>query len=120
MLKKMVMGLALIAATALVVPAAAYAKGGGHGGGGKWHGGGGKWHGGGGKWHGAGKWHGGNWHAGKWHGKWRGHGWRGYGYGVPIGVAAGYYAAPYYDDCYQSVRVITPYGPRFQMVNVCY
>jgi hypothetical protein len=41
---------------------------------------------------------------------------------VAVGAAAGYYAAPsYYDDgCYQTVQVMTPYGPRLQAVNVCY
>ena len=56
-------------------------------------------------------------------------GMRGYGgWGVPAAVAVGAgaaaaaYAAPYYynrDGCYRNVKVMTAYGPRWQVANVC-
>ena len=44
----------------------------------------------------------------------RGYGY-GYGFGLPL-VAAPYYG---YTGCYRTVRVFTPYGPRFRRVWVC-
>ena len=43
---------------------------------------------------------------------------RGYGYGFGLPLVA----APYYyggGSCYRTVRVFTPYGPRFRSVWVC-
>jgi hypothetical protein len=120
MLKKIIMGAAVVAAAALAAPDQSEARGGG------WHGGG--------AWHGGGNWHGGNWHAGKWNnGKWRNGKWYGgygaYGWGVPAaavavgaGAAAAAVAAPYYYNgggCYRNVQVMTAYGPRWQVANVC-
>jgi hypothetical protein len=54
------------------------------------------------------------WHGhGGWHGGWRGPGW-GF-YGAPYAYVPG----PYYDGCYRTVRVGTPYGPRWRRVWVC-
>ncbi len=50
---------------------------------------------------------------GGWHGGWRGPGW-GF-YSVPYA----YGPSPYYDGCYRTVRVRTPYGPRWRRVWVC-
>jgi hypothetical protein len=121
MLKKIIMGAAVVAVVALAAPDQSEARGGG------WHGGG--WHGGG--WHGGG-WHGGGWHAGKWNngGKWRNGKWYGGygGWGVPAAVAVGAgaaaaaaVAAPYYynNGCYRNVQVMTAYGPQWRLANVC-
>jgi hypothetical protein len=116
MLKKIIMGAAVVAVAALAAPDQSQARGGG------WHGGG--WHGGG--------WHGGGWHAGNWNngfrrnGRWYG----GYGaWGAPAAIAAGAVAvgaaaaaAPYYVNgggCYRNVQVMTAYGPRWQVAKVC-
>ena len=56
-------------------------------------------------WHGHGGWHGG--------GGWRGSGW-GF-YGAPYA----YGPSPYYGGCYRTVRVGTPYGPRWRRVWIC-
>ena len=73
-----------------------------------------RWRGGG--WHGGG-WHGGGWHGGGWHGGWRGYGFRRgyyplYGAGIGMGVYGAY-------SCIRTVRVFTPYGPRWRRVWVC-
>ncbi len=65
--------------------------------------------------------YGNNWSGNNWRG--RGYGYYapyryGYGYGVPLAYGAGAY--PYYDDgCYQSVSVMTAYGPVVRRVWVC-
>ncbi|HWV41968.1 MAG TPA: hypothetical protein VN004_10075 [Pseudorhodoplanes sp.] len=41
---------------------------------------------------------------------------------MPFGFAAGYWPDYYgygYDDCYQTVRVASAYGPVWRTVNVC-
>jgi len=70
------------------------------------------------------------WNRGQWNGNrvWHGRRFARFGFGIPwvYGAAygAGYYASDYYgygdDDCYQTIRVVTPYGPQWQSVNVCY
>jgi hypothetical protein len=60
-------------------------------------------------------------HGGGWHGGWHGGGW---GWGGPRfygGYGGGYYPYAYggYPSCYRSVRVYTPYGPRWRRVWVC-
>jgi hypothetical protein len=59
------------------------------------------------RWHGHGGWHGG-WHGGGW------------GWGGPR-FYGGYYPYAYgaYGGCYRTVRVFTPYGPRWRRVWVC-
>jgi hypothetical protein len=54
--------------------------------------------------------------GGKWGGGfgWNHHHW-GHGYG--IGFVGGGYGG--YDGCYQTRRVMTDFGPRFRVVNVC-
>src|SRR6187401_2560341 len=47
----------------------------------------------------------------------RGYGYRGYGYG--LGYYPYYGAYGLYGGCYRSVRVFTPYGPRWRRVWVC-
>ena len=92
MLRKI--GLALVAAAALVVGSAGLSsEASAHGmhGGGHWHGGGGGWHGGG--------WHGGGW------------------YGPRFFVGGPYYG---YGGCYVRRLVPTPWGPRWRLVNRCY
>lgn len=133
-------GLAVLAAIVLAaLPGSALARGGGGGGGGGGHfGGGGGMHmgGGGGGAHiggGFGGIRGGNvmrfnGGARNWGHNWNGNpGWhrrRVAAFGVPFVVGAGaYYWPDYYygygNDCYRTVRVITPYGPQLQTVNVC-
>ena len=55
-----------------------------------------------------------------WGGGWGG-GWGGYhhhwGHGFGIGFVGGGYGG--YDGCYQTRRVMTDFGPRFRVVNVC-
>jgi hypothetical protein len=55
-----------------------------------------------------------------WHGHsgWHGGGWRGPGWGF-YGAPYAYGPGPYYGNCYRSVRVGTPYGPRWRRVWVC-
>jgi hypothetical protein len=81
-------------------------------------------------------WRGGGWHGGGWRGGWGGGGW---GWGVGAGLLGGALiggalAAPYYygygpyyygggpyhyGGCYRTIRVATPYGPRWRRVWVC-
>ncbi len=146
MLRKMVIGLATIAAIGIAsVPMYAAARGGGgHGGGGGSHGGGGGSHGGGGGFHGgAAAFHGG---AAAFHGGMAtGGGFAGSRFaampgrtgfsGVSgrsfhnrhhfrnfalFGIGGSYAYADYpYDDCYDLVRVRTHYGWRWRRVYVC-
>ncbi|MBV9556379.1 MAG: sulfur globule protein precursor [Pseudolabrys sp.] len=53
------------------------------------------------------------WHGG-WHGGWRGPAWGFYG---PYPYYA--YGPGYAPGCYRTVRVRTPYGPRWRRVWVC-
>lgn len=71
----------------------------------------------------------------RWRGGWRGGYYRGWGpavgLGLGLGLGAGYgygygYGYPYYGGgyyayggCYRTVRVYTPYGPRWRRVWVC-
>jgi len=49
----------------------------------------------------------------------RGYG-RGFGFGVlPFVAATPYYYGGYGGGCYRTVRVYTPYGPRFRRTWVC-
>ena len=57
---------------------------------------------------------GGKW-GGKWGGGWHGHHHHHHGFG-PGFVGGGYG----YDGCYKPRRVMTPYGFRVRLVNVCY
>jgi hypothetical protein len=58
------------------------------------------------------------WHGhGGWHGGWRGPVW-GWGWGY-YGYPYAYGPGPYYGGCYRTVRVGTPYGPRWRRVWVC-
>ena len=69
------------------------------------------------RWRGGG-WHGGGWHGG-WHGGWRGYGWRrGYYPLYGAGIGLGIYSAYNY-GCVRTVRIRTPYGPRWRRVWVC-
>jgi hypothetical protein len=78
-------------------------------------------------------WHGGGWHGGGWRGGWGGPGW-GVGAGLLGGALIGgalaspyyygygpyyYGGGPYYGGCYRTIRVGTPYGPRWRRVWVC-
>ena len=107
MLRKILM--ACIAATAvavIAVPSDASARGRGGGGGG-FHGGG--FHGGGG-----GGFRGGGFHGGGFRG-FRGGGFYPlYGAGIGLGLYGGYNYG-----CYRTVRVFTPWGPRWRRVWVC-
>jgi hypothetical protein len=149
MLRKMLIGLATITAIGIAsVPMHASARGGGgggHGGGGGFHGGGGGgFHGGGAAFHGGGAaFHGGLATGGQFSGGFgatrfaampgrtgfggmsgRGfhhhhHHFRNFalfGIGVPYAYADYY---PYYDDCYDLVRVRTYHGWRWRHVYVC-
>jgi hypothetical protein len=112
MLRKMFVAALAVVTVALSAPQAAQARGGFHGGGG-WHGGG---------WHGGGHWHGG----GFWPGLALGAGIAGYGY---YGYGYPYYGDPYYagtgynggyGDCYVArKRVMTKWGWRVRLVDVC-
>jgi hypothetical protein len=61
------------------------------------------------RWYGHGGWRGG------WHG---GYGYRGWGY-RPYAYYPYAYGAYAYGGCYRTVRVFTPWGPRWRRVWVC-
>jgi hypothetical protein len=100
MVRKMLMACVAAAAIALLaVPTDASARGrGGGGGGGGFHGGGG--------------FRGGGFHGGGFRGG------RGYYPLYGAGIGLGLYGAYNY-GCYRTVRVFTPYGPRWRRVWVC-
>jgi hypothetical protein len=133
MLRKMVIGLATIAAIGIAsVPMNASARGGGGGG----HGGGGGSHGGGGGFHGGAAFHGGMATGGGFAGSrfaampgrtgfsgvsgrsfHNRHHFRNF---ALFGIGGSYAYADYpYDDCYDLVRVRTHYGWRWRRVDVC-
>jgi hypothetical protein len=56
---------------------------------------------------------GGNWGGGNWGGGWHHNHW-GHGFGFGVGYIGGGD-----DGCYQTRRVMTPYGMTFRTVNVC-
>ena len=101
MLRKIMMACVAAAAIAVIaVPTDASARGRGGGGGG-FHGGG---------------FHGGGFHGGGFRGG--GSGARGYYPLYGAGIGLGLYGAYNY-GCYRTVRVFTPYGPRWRRVWVC-
>jgi hypothetical protein len=98
MLRKMLMACVAAAAIALLaVPTDASARGRGGGGGG---------------FHGGGGFRGGGFHGGGFRGG------RGYYPLYGAGIGLGLYGAYNY-GCYRTVRVFTPYGPRWRRVWVC-
>src|SRR5450830_364869 len=122
MFRRFIIAIATVAALGISFGATDAPARGGHGGGG--HGGG----------------HGGGFHGGGFHGGgYRGGGWRGGGgWGVGAGLLGGaiiggmlaspyyygygpyyYGGGPYYGGCYRTIRVATPYGPRWRRVWVC-